>query len=55
MKRYIKIDTNTINAAAKEAGTTPEKFVSRSLSISSGRSMCAHFERTEGSLSVFSF
>lgn len=49
----IKLNTKTINIAAKKAGTTPEKFVSMVRSISSGREVCAHFSHTEGDLSVF--
>lgn len=51
--KEIKLDTDTINTAAKKAGVTPEKFVSMVRSISCGRTVCAHFERTEGTKSVF--
>lgn len=49
----IKLNTETVNTAAKKAGTTPEKFVSMVRSISCGREVCAHFSHTEGPLSVF--
>ena len=52
-KKQIKIETSIIEAAAKKAKTTPEKFVASICSISAGREVCAHFLKTEGEFSVF--
>jgi hypothetical protein len=50
----IKLKTSTIAAAAKAAGVPAAKFVAEIRSISLGREMCAHFEREEGEMSIFS-
>lgn len=52
MKR-ISIDTKAVNAAAAERGCTPEEYVARLRSISLGRKVCAHLERTSGRKSIF--
>lgn len=52
----VRIDTQTINAAAKDCGMTAEQYIARSKSFFLGRTVCVHFERFEsnGALSVFS-
>jgi hypothetical protein len=52
----IKLPTETINKVAAVFGVSPEEYVALSRSISSGHSVCAHFEGTEdnGRISVFS-
>lgn len=52
--KIIRIDTNTINRAAKEAGMSAENFVSRIRSISLGRKVCAHFIEHRNGNSIFS-
>lgn len=54
--KIIKLPTATINKVAKAFGVTPEEYISMSRTISSGRSVCAHFKGTEanGTISVFS-
>lgn len=51
----VKIDTATINAAAKDSGISPEQYLSRSKSFYKGRKVYAHFVRFEkqGRVSVF--
>ena len=51
----IKINTQTVNSAAKSRGFTPEEYIARLATISSGRKMCAHFKGVEakGSVSIF--
>ena len=51
----IKIGTETVKRAAARRGCTPEEYVARLASISFGRLVCAHLERTEdnGATSVF--
>ena len=51
--KIIKINTRTINCAAREAGMSAEDFVGEMRSISLGRRVCAHFEGTEGKYSFF--
>ena len=51
--KTIKIDTETINKAAAECGTTPEGYISEIRSLSLGRKVCAHFKRIEGAMSIF--
>lgn len=51
--KTIRIETKTINAAAKSAGMTAENFVSTIRSISLGRKVCAHFLKNDGAFSVF--
>ncbi len=52
----VRIDTATINAAAKDSGITPEQYIAWSKSFFAGRKVYAHFERFEknGTVSVFS-
>lgn len=50
--KIIKLETKVLEAAAKSAGVSPEKFVSEARSISSGRKVCAHFIKCD---SVYSF
>lgn len=52
-QKEIRIKTEMINKAARDAGMTPEKFIGRMRSISLGRAVCAHYSRTEGPVSVF--
>lgn len=52
--KIVKLDEATILSGAKAAKTTPEKFVSDIISISSGRGVCAHFQKREGGKLVFS-
>lgn len=49
----IKLETKKINHVAQASGTTPEKFVAESRSISLGRRVCAHFQGTRGRFSIF--
>ena len=53
MSKEIRIETVLIENAAREAGMTPEKFVSRIRSISLGREVCAHLVRVDGPESIF--
>lgn len=52
----IRIDTNTINAAANDCGLTPEQYITRSKTFFLGRRICVSFKRFEndGAISVFS-
>jgi hypothetical protein len=53
MSKEIRIETVLIENAAREAGMTPEKFVSRIRSISLGREVCAHLVRIDGPESIY--
>lgn len=52
----IKLPTAILNKVAAAFGVSPEEYIALSRSISSGRTVCAHFEGTEdnGAISVFS-
>ena len=53
MQKTIRIKTSVINAAAESAGMTAENFIGKMRSLSLGREVCAHFQKTEGDTSVF--
>ena len=51
--KTLKLKTTELAKAARDAGTTPEKFICRIRSKSLGRKVCAHFVKTCGEYSVF--
>lgn len=51
--KTFSIDTKVLDRAAKVAGLTPEKFLSRFRSLQLGRRVYAHHRKTVGSKAVF--
>lgn len=52
--KTIKVNTILVNKVASKYGVSPEQYIADSMSVSSGHRVCAHYEGTEGDLSVFS-
>ena len=52
--KVIKLPTALLAKVASAAGMSQEEYIAYSRSISCGFEVCAHFENTEGELSVFS-
>lgn len=53
--KTIKLSIATIEAGARSAKVTPERFVSDILSISRGHRVCAHIKSRSGAFAIFSF
>lgn len=53
--KTIKLSIATIEAGARSAKVTPERFVSDILSISRGHRVCAHIKSRSSDFAVFSF
>lgn len=51
--KEIRINAELVKTVAKAKGFTPEEYVSRLCSISSGRKVCAHLVREMDGTAIF--